>query len=814
MMLRLTLALFLAATLCVLGGALFLGITVDTDADALLFESSRGSRTTRLYTNGNRGGGVYVPIEWESERLFGSESAIWCEYGDMPERLKLAFLAAEDHRFFSHRGVDWLRTAKALANRILRFEGRFGGSTITQQLVKNITGDREISASRKLREAWRALAIERRYSKEEILELYLNIVPMGENCIGVSTGAERYFGKAPGELSLAECAALAAIINAPTRYDPYKHPEENRERREMILAKMLEYHMIGEEEYRLALAEELAVLPEGNAKPNRVLSWYTETVIDDVIADLCRERGYSKTAAMRLVYGGGLQIYTLADLAVQRAAEESFTSFTVQDGVQYAGAVIDPQTGDLLAIVGAAGKKEGNRLFNHATSPRPPGSALKPLSVYAPALDGGLISSASVFDDVPLSFEGETGREWPRNSPDVYAGLCDLGTAIATSKNTVAVRVLRMMGMEKSYALLSRSLGFSHLVRTGRGEAGEVLTDLAEAPLALGQLSYGVTVRELGTAYTTLAGDGSLKKGRTYLAVYDKNGKVLLTNESESTPVFAAATASIMTKHLEGVVKGGTANGVRLPYDVPVAGKTGTTSGGRDRWFVGYSPYYLCSVWCGTVRDGVSVAGKPQLAVFNLLMGRLHRELHSKGALLREFPLANGVFSCRFCRDGGGLMTLDCLHDPRGDRSTLGWFTAATLPKEGCHCHIGVLCGPQGGVVEELDGTLLTREEFEGEQLVRSALIRVPERSFPRQIRVMDAQYVYRPLGEFLPSSDKGQPYFSNSISGGAYMGLSPTQDGRQFNAAYQRESEPDPFEYYRRYFEHTMPAGLFRLAK
>ena len=182
------------AFLSVVGACVWLAVTVDTDADEALFDASRGSRTTRLYYNADRGGTVYLAKEWESERLFGNESAIWCPYDEMPECLKNAFLAAEDHRFFSHSGVDILRTAKAVFNQVFHFEREFGGSSITQQLVKNITGDKERTASRKLREAWRALALERRYSKEEILELYLNIVPMGENCIGVAAGAERYFG--------------------------------------------------------------------------------------------------------------------------------------------------------------------------------------------------------------------------------------------------------------------------------------------------------------------------------------------------------------------------------------------------------------------------------------------------------------------------------------------------------------------------------------------------------------------------------------------------------------------------------------------
>ncbi len=797
------LSLSAAALLLVLfaGLGIYLGITVDAKADLALFEASRGSRTTRLYYNADRGGAVYLAKEWESERLFGSESAIWCPYSDIPPLLSGAFLAAEDRRFFSHGGIDLVRTVRALANEVLHFEKTFGASGITQQLVKNLTGDKEKSGMRKLREAYRALLLERSYKKEDILELYLNIVPMGEGCIGVGAGAERYFGKKPSELSAAECACLAAIINAPARYNPVDHPAENEKRRRVVLSEMRDFGVIDEEEYQKALFEEIRVLPTGVAEPGHILSWYTETVIDDVLSDLCQRGGYSRAAAMRLLYGGGLEIYTLVDPEVQAVMEESFSAFSAQDGVQYAGTVIDPATGDILGIIGGVGKKTGNRLLNHATVPHAPGSALKPLSVYAPAIDGGIIHSATVLDDVPLSFYEGGVRAWPKNSPEVYMGLCDLGTAIATSKNTVAVRVLRMLGKEKSYATLSHALRLSHLVRASTASDGRRVSDLDEAPLALGQLSYGTTVRELTSAYSALAKDGTFKKGRTYLAVYDKNGALLLSNEGESEQVFKKTTASIMTKELERVVKGGTANGVRLPGGIPVAGKTGTTTLGRDKWFVGYSPYYLCGIWCGSPLSTVSVAGRPQLAVFNTVMGRLHRKIAEEGNAQKEFSLASGVYECRFCRDGGGLMTVDCLHDPRGDRSTVGWFTADTLPTAPCRCHVGVLCAEGGGVVAEVDGTPISLAGRDGVPLRRYGLIRVEDRAFPSEVVISDAQYVYRTLAGGLPSLDPSRPYFGNIIPSGSYAGISRTADGRQFNSAYM-EKQQDLFLHYEGLFE------------
>ncbi len=791
------LALLLLPIIALGGLTVYLGATIDPAADAALFEASRGSRTTRLYYNADRGGTVYAASEWESERIVGTENAIWTEYAAIPDNLKAAFLAIEDHRFFHHDGVDWYRTGKAVLNYLFHFDSRFGGSSITQQLIKNMSGDNETTVMRKLREMARAVALERRFSKEEILELYLNIVPMGESSVGVGAGAERYFGKEPWELTDAECATLAAIINAPARYDPYKAPEANRERRDTVLERMYEHGMLTEEAYRAALLEEPVLRPKAEGSSGNTRSWYTETVIDDVLRDLCEVAGYSRATALRLVYGGGLEIYTLADPAVQAAMEEAFGSLSTTGGVEYAGVVIDPASGDLLGIVGAGGTKRGNRLFNHATAPHTPGSALKPLAVYAPALDTGLITSASVFDDVPVEFLGDELRPWPKNSPEVYHGLVDLGTAIASSKNTVSVRVLRLLGKERSYDVLANTLGLSTLVRREVTADGRILSDLGEAPLALGQLTHGVSVRELTSAYTPLAGDGVYKEGRTYLAVYDKTGKLLLTNEQETRYAFSHETASIMTKLLEGVVEGGTANGVRLPGGIPVAGKTGTSSEGRDKWFIGYSPYYLCGIWCGAEDGNASIGGKPQLAVFNTVMGDLHRAVAAGGEALSEFPLALGVHSSRYCRDGGGLLTLDCLRDPRGDRSAVGWFTAATLPSSPCQCHVGVLCAEEGGVVSELDGTPLSASRPTEGALVRRSLIRVLDRHFPRAVTVLDAQYVYRPLGDALPSPSPNEPYFMATVPEGEHIGISRTADGRQFNASYCEPEEEDPFGFF-----------------
>lgn len=778
-----------------LGGvAIWLSQTTDIESDVALFESFRGSRTTRFYYDISQTDAVYTPKEWESERLHGGENAIWCPISDMPNHLQVAFVAIEDKRFFEHDGVDWLRTGKAFLNYVLRFDDRFGGSGITQQLIKNISGENEPTPKRKLKEIYRAVMLEKRYSKMEILEMYLNIVPMGEGCAGVAAAAERYFDKRPQELSVAESATLAAIINAPSLYNPLKNPENNRERRELILEKMYEGNLIGREEYEKALSETPRLQKEAKAPAGQIRSWYTETVISDVLSDLM-EAGYSPSVAHQLLYNGGLQIYTLVDPRVQEALEESAKSVKLAKGLTLSGVVIDPGNGNIVGICGASGEKKGNRLLNYATVNRAPGSALKPLSVYAPAIDRGLISYASIFDDVPLSYTGGD-REWPRNSPTVYDGLCDIKTAIAKSKNTVAVEVLRLVGKENSYAILSRSLGLTGLTRSAEGGT---LTDLGEAPLALGQLTYGVSLRELCSAYTPLATDGSYKAGRTYLAVYDGKGELLLENKSESHGVFSKQTAAIMTKLLEGVVTEGTAKGISIKGNIPVAGKTGTTSESHDKWFIGYTPHYICGIWCGAPDKNISVAGKPQLSFFNTVMNKIHEPLIERNEEKTSFPIPEGVYESRYCKDGGALLCEDCMYDPRGSRASRGWFTAASLPKSPCNRHISVLYDTEnGGVAEEIDGEkLCVGERCEREGLMRVSLLYIPERSFKRQVFITDAQYVYRPLNGNAPSADANLPFFANTLSG-QYVGISNTVSGRQYNASspgYIPKESPFPWE-------------------
>ena len=393
-------------------------IGLDPEEDVRLLDDLRMTGTTRLFCEDGAPGGEGKPIVYES--VYAAENRIWCDASEIPDVVKNALIAIEDKRFYSHHGVDWLRTGKAFANYLFRFDPPFGGSTVTQQLVKNVSGENDVSSTRKIREILRAMRLEKRYSKDEILSFYLNVIPLGNRCYGIGAASSFYFGKTPSELTAAEAATLAAITNAPARYDPLRFPERNRERRDLVLSKMEEYGYLSKAAAEEAKNETVVFVAQRESAGSRVVSWYTEAVLSDVIRDLVSRRGLSEGAATALVYRGGLEIEICCDPTIQRTAERICRESDLAGG-NLAVWVVDPTTGAVLAAVGAAGEKTANRTLHYATDAlRPPGSALKPLSVYAPALRAKLIHWATVFEDLPDRIV--ESEPWPRNANGIYEG--------------------------------------------------------------------------------------------------------------------------------------------------------------------------------------------------------------------------------------------------------------------------------------------------------------------------------------------------------------------------------------------------------
>lgn len=563
--------------------------------------------------------------------LSSGENRIWVDYEDIPEDLEHALVAIEDKRFYEHKGVDWYRTVGAIFSSFLG-SSSFGGSTITQQLIKNLTGDNEVTVQRKLVEIFRALEFEKKYDKEEIIEWYLNAVYFGEGCNGIYTAAQTYFGKEPSELTLAECASIVGIVNLPTYYSPFYSLENNKERQETVLREMYEQGYITYDEYTQAVNEELVFTRSpSEVATTEIYSYYVEAVIDDVTADLMEVRGINYETATRLLYSGGYQIYTCCDSRIQEIAEnyyENLDNFpnvyprTTQQ-LQSAIVIMDQYTGNIVAMVGGVGEKNANLILNRATdTTRAPGSSLKPLSVYAPGFDLGIITQNTLVIDGNPADPGYTLEHfswYPRNDSLTYTdGPVTIRKGLISSLNTVAVQILDKLGLETSYSYLEDVFGFTTLVDA----------DYNPSPLALGELTYGVTVREMTQAFSALANGGTFSESRTYSQVADSNGNVVLDNPVQQRQAIRENAAWNVVDMMVGSANGGTSTSANF-YTQEVAGKTGSSGNNRDRWFVGMTPYYVAAVWTGhdiPVDNGVTWSN-PACVIWRNIMQQVHEGL-------------------------------------------------------------------------------------------------------------------------------------------------------------------------------------------
>ena len=598
----------------------------------------------------------------ELQSFYGDENRIWVDYEDLPEYAIDAVIAIEDKNFETHKGVDWKRTGGAVIYMFFGMENTFGGSTITQQVIKNVTEENEPYVKRKVTEIFRALELEKNYDKSEIMEVYLNKVYFGHKSYGLGAAAKTYFGKEVSELTLAECASIVAITNNPSIYgplfnntidkkvgetadgepiyEPWSTVQWNKYRQETILQEMLRQGKISQAEHDQAVEENLIFVgtpeyealhandPEEEEDLSRDSSWsyFEDLVFEDVRRDLMEAYGWSSETATDLIYNAGYTIYSTIDPDIQEIAESVYENpenlpITNAKGEQLQSGItiIDPYTGNVVATVGGIGEKKGMRMGSYATALRPCGSSIKPLSVYAPALDNGTITLANIYDDYPLALNEAMTQGYPKNSPNRYLGLMTIDTAVKRSSNTVAIRVLRDLTFASSYDFMVNNLGF-----------GLVTADLAEAPLSMGGLTYGVSTEEMAAAYSAFVNDGIYTKPRTYTMVKDGNGQVILDNTPQSWVAMKETTAYQMNQLLKGVVTGGTGTAARLK-NMTVAGKTGTTSNNYDRYFVGYTPYYCAAVWVGYgYNEYIKADGNPAANLWQKVMSQVHEGLENK----------------------------------------------------------------------------------------------------------------------------------------------------------------------------------------
>ena len=545
---------------------------------------------------------VVVDTEGNVIATLGAEQKkLTVEYEDIPTNLVNAYISIEDERYYSHFGIDIKRTGGAILSYVTHFgNSSYGGSTITQQLVKNITGDTSDSVTRKVKEWWKAFLLEMYYTKDEIIEMYLNVIYVGPNVYGVQTGAKYYFDKDVSELSLAECAYLAGINNSPNSYNPFYDDADNSElienRTITVLQKMLELGYISQEEYNNAQGEVKDGLDFDNGEidtENPIYSYHTDALISEVIEDLAEEKNISETFAQNYLYLAGLTIHSTQDSNIQEEVEEEFLkrqySIKSSDGestAQAAMVIMDHNTGKVLACVGGLGEKEYFRGLNRATqSQRQTGSAIKPLAVLVPGIDRKIFNASTIYDDSKQTFENDYS---PKNNDGGYLGKITVRRALESSQNIPFVEMMEQITPTRAISYLE-NMGITSLTEEDKSLG-----------LALGGLQVGITPLEMAAAYSTIANDGQYIEPIFYTSITNSNGKVVLETEQDMRNVFSLQVAYIVKELLTQPVEGnyGTATYCKIP-GIEVAAKTGTTDENYDKWLCGFTPYYTAVTWFG-----------------------------------------------------------------------------------------------------------------------------------------------------------------------------------------------------------------------
>lgn len=599
--------------------------------------------------------------------LSGDEKRKIITLEDMADYLPKAYIAIEDERFYEHSGVDFKRTAGAIANTLLNGESSYGGSTITQQLVKNITNDNESTGiegiKRKIREWQRAYQVERMISKEEILELYLNILFVGANNLhGVELGAEYYFNKSAKDLSLAECAFMAGINHSPNSYNPYSTTVDNSEkiknRTITVLDKMKELGYISEEEYQNAVTEVQTGLQFGTGKimGGSIFSYHTDAVISQIIEQVMQEKNMTEQMAKNYVYSSGLTIHSTVDMDIQNRLEEEYKNekYLIKgrernsDGTllnqhsESGMAIVDYKTGNVVAVVGGFGEKT-NAGWNRATQmEKQTGSSIKPLADVAPALEEKIITAATVYDDSSTRF----GKNYEPKNYNGFKGLINIRSFIRTSQNIPAVKIMAELTPKKSLEYLQK-MGITSL----DPKTDNVLS------LALGGMTSGVSPLEMASAYGTIANDGVYITPTFYTSVTDADGSTVLTPKQETRQVISKQNAYIMKTIVQEPVKsGGTATYCAIP-GIDVAAKTGTTDNDYDRWLCGFTPYYAAATWYGYDNsETVYYSGNPAGQIWDAVMTDIHKDLPSA-----TFIEPEGIIKRIVCKTTGCLASKNCI---------------------------------------------------------------------------------------------------------------------------------------------------------
>lgn len=625
----------------------------------------------------------------EYQKVYDTENRVWVAYNEIPKAMKDAMIAIEDKRFREHNGVDWVRTASAIFS-LATGGDSYGGSTLTQQLIKNITEDNEVSLTRKLREIFRALNLEKEYTKDEILEAYLNVVNFGSGCRGVQSAANLYFGKDIQECSIAECAAIAGITQNPAAYTPLIYPEDNKLRRDVVIKQMYEQGKISQKEYNEAIEESNNMTFVGynyydddddDDEEDVVQNWYMDALYEDVLRDLQEKLTIGEAAAERKFYTEGLKIYCAMDERAQNIAEKAALELeTPYDPKLEIGYCMVGLDGHVIATVGSRNPRDGIRLFDRANSAvLQPGSSIKPIGTYAYAIDNGFYHFSSTVKDKPMEKWDYVDGYWksgPNNWYLYYQGTMLLPDAIEWSSNATAVQTLDLIGVLNSYKFVTNKLGFKHL----NSERDSTLY----AGLSIGGFYGGVTVKEMAAAYQIFGNGGRFYDPYTYYYVTDQNNKVILDNRDKvGIQAIHPDSATIMNRllrwNIEHCTHTNASKGAVSGWDI--IGKTGTTDEDKDSWFLGVSPYCAAGIWTGY--------DKPQrinaTSTATTLYGKILKEyLEDKENI--KFTLSSNVEKKEYCAITGLLASNGC------SKTYTGYYVKSNMPG-----YCGGMHGGSGG---------------------------------------------------------------------------------------------------------------------
>jgi penicillin-binding protein 1A len=619
-------------------------------------------------------------------QFHATENRTWVDFVDIPQSMKDAMVAIEDKRFYEHKGVDWQTTIKAAIN-LATGHGGAGGSTITQQLVKNVTGQNDVSILRKVKEIFCALNLEKKYTKDEILEYYLNLVNFGSGNNGVEAAAKTYFGKDIKDCDIAECACIAGITQNPYAYTPILHPEANKKRQQIVLGEMYSQGMITKDEYDAAMAESNNMnwafntvsttgtqtdeeQQQTQIDSNDVWDWYTETMFRDILNDLVTKENISYDLAYNKIYNGGLSIYSCIDTDLQTNVQNMFQNlgdYISDDSVLFGFYMMD-YSGKVLALSGSRYEKTANLVFNTATdAKRQAGSSFKAISVYSTALDLGKISFGTVLKDQPLPNYFGPNQPGPNNYSGTYYQYMNVDKAVEISQNAPAAQLCNDITPQACYSFLTDKLHFTTL---------DAASDqYSISAMAIGGLNYGVTVKEMTSGFQIFGNGGNYNDPYTYYYVLDHDGNIILDNRTNTpTKALSDANAQIMNKLLHKPVYGTNGTATICQIDgLDLFGKTGTTDSYSDLWFIGGTPYCVAGIWCGYNEPSALPTESAHKYIWKSVMEYVNSTYGADKQ--KEFTYTDNIVEKTFCRTSGLLAGSGCTDTAQG------WYDSSNLPR-------------------------------------------------------------------------------------------------------------------------------------